>query len=329
MGEHIKTGFNSYEFRCYVYYKDYEKYMKYMVNNKIKFYVYTVYAPIDTNFNIGNNNIQPEYTYDGELKIEKRDTYTFNEEIYQQVFNPCNDDKYEELMQFKAENIRGPLGLLFYPSWEVLKKWKYVYKAVRAGNINPGDDLDSIMNEYQKTLTESYDSIDDFLFESFDFDWDFVDESTKKNKKKKITKADIEKAKQEAFNKIIRSQQYMSVSRGMSYSERMELQAQIRNRINDNVSDANDFFSKYPYASFFVCTLVAIGGTAYVAKMAISAIPDIVHMGSDAVNYLDDSISTFFSNNQDILSNQSVAGDHLDLIDLDLDDSYILSDAIT
>lgn len=171
-------------------------------------------------------------------------------------------------------------------------------------------------------------NIDDFLLETFGIEnyFDIVEEATKKKtRRKKITKADIDRAKQEAFKKILQSRQYAQVSRGMSYSERMELQSQIRNRIDDNVSDANDFFDKYPYASFFVCTLLAIGGTAYVAKFTVKQLQEIIHLDGETLEYLTDSIRTFFSSNSDLFSSTAgLAG--LDLMDLDMVDTDDLSD---
>lgn len=150
LGEHIKTGFNKYEFKVYVHREAYDTVRKYICDQEPMFYVYTVNTPVDTNFGIGNNNIQPEYSYDGELSIYHKEEYQLTERLFEEIFEPCDEAKYQELKAFKGENIRGPIGILFYPSDDVVKRWSFVYKRVQQGAIKPGDDLDPVIAEYEQ-----------------------------------------------------------------------------------------------------------------------------------------------------------------------------------
>lgn len=150
LGEHIKTGFNKYEFKVYVHREAYDTVRKYICDQEPMFYVYTVNTPIDTKFSVGNNNIQPEYSYDGELSIYHKEEYQLTERLFEEIFEPCDEAKYQELKAFKGENIRGPIGILFYPSDDVVKRWSFVYKRVQQGAIKPGDDLDPVIAEYEQ-----------------------------------------------------------------------------------------------------------------------------------------------------------------------------------
>ena len=150
IGQHEKTGLNDYEYKLYIYYKDYDAMVDYVKKVKPKFYVYIVEAPIDMNFSIGNVMNAPEYTYDGELNIHRREEHTLTEEIIRNLFEPVNDKQYEDLKFPKGDNIRGPIGVLFYPTKDVIQKWRYVYKKIEAGDIEPGDDLDPVIDEYEK-----------------------------------------------------------------------------------------------------------------------------------------------------------------------------------
>lgn len=154
-GKHINIGFNDYDQELYVWNQEYEKFLRAVIEGKPKFYVYTIEVPINSKFNFGNNNSQPEFAYDGELKIHKKDTYILTEKIYRECFKPVSDEKYEQLMKNGlTDNVRGVLGYIFEPTNEVMGKWKYVTRKVKHGEIQPGDDLDIIMADYEKDMKE-------------------------------------------------------------------------------------------------------------------------------------------------------------------------------
>ena len=86
MGEHVKTGLNKYEFKVYVHRNSYNEIKNTVCAGDPAFYVYTVKSPIDSKFGIGNNNIQPEYSYDGELRIYDRAEYQLTGEVFDEIF---------------------------------------------------------------------------------------------------------------------------------------------------------------------------------------------------------------------------------------------------
>ena len=157
VGEHYRIGFNTYGYKLYIKYDEFDKIKELAMKYQPKFYVYTVKAPIDTKLGAGNNSMQPEYTYDGELKIHKREEFTLTEEIFDDLFEPVTSIKYAEIRKFEGENIRGPLGWIFRPNDETMKEWIYVTKGVQQGLFKPGDDLDKILDDYYASLEESVD----------------------------------------------------------------------------------------------------------------------------------------------------------------------------
>ena len=158
-GNHIKTGFNTYDQEIYVWENEYDLILKLVLEYQPKFYVYTIKVPIDLKLNLGNNNSQPEFTYDGELKIYKKDIYTLNDEVYRKYIIPLDDKEYNKMLNLdNMKNIRGPIGYLFRPTSDIIYEWKYVARRIKAGEIKPGDDLDIIMGEYYKNK-DYYDNI--------------------------------------------------------------------------------------------------------------------------------------------------------------------------
>ena len=128
----------------------YEKEIKKICTGK-KAYVYIIDCPIDTKFNIGNNNAQPEYTYDGELKVKKRIEITLTEKIIDTVINMIPEEEYINANVItKWENIRGPLGWVFYDPKDIVNKWGYVYMKLGLNEIQPGDDLKEVMKHYSE-----------------------------------------------------------------------------------------------------------------------------------------------------------------------------------
>ena len=175
-----------------------------------------------------------------------------------------------------------------------------------------------------------YNEFDDFLFESIDLYayFDITMESNKKTKhnkkRKKLTKADIAKAKQLAFQQIIQSVQYRNTVRNMNAYQRKEVQLQIQNRIDDNIRESQNFFDEYPYVTLFGCAAIAIAGTAWLATYAVGKVVDL---GSFVANseIVQDSLNHFFSTNSDIFPDRAIdAG--LDMVDLDLADAIDITD---
>lgn len=175
-----------------------------------------------------------------------------------------------------------------------------------------------------------YDEFDDFLFESLDFDtyFDIVVESSKKlkrnKKRKKLTKADIAKAKQLAYQQILQSAQYRNAIRNMNTYQRREVQLQIQNRIDDNIRESKSFFDEYPYVTLFGCAAIAIAGTAWLATYTVGKIVDL---GSFVANseIVQDSLNHFFSANSDIFPDGAI-DTGLDMVDLDLVDAIDVTD---
>jgi hypothetical protein len=111
-GIHKSTGFNSYDFELFMVDENYDFICSKCVGAKA--YVYTVDCPIDMNFGIGNNNAQPEYTYDGELEISHRNEVVITRKVIDDLIDRVSLDEYHERSnQFGKENIRGLLGLVF------------------------------------------------------------------------------------------------------------------------------------------------------------------------------------------------------------------------
>ena len=146
-GMHVSIGFNKYDFKVFAVEEDIPFIVEKMTG--VKAYVYTLDCPIDTNFGFGNNNAQPEYSYDGELKPKKRKEITLTKNLLLDFIEPVSLEEYETRTKNAFEkNIRGPLGLIFYPGWDVIKRWKYVYCRLGTGEINPGDDLSEVMKNF-------------------------------------------------------------------------------------------------------------------------------------------------------------------------------------
>ena len=149
MGYHERVRFNEYKTHLFMNGK-YEKEIKDICIDK-KFYVYIIDCPIDLKFNVGNNNVQPEYTYDGELKIKKRIEFTITEEVIDETINMLPEDEYHNSRAIhKCKNIRGPLGLIFYNLNDIVDKWSYVYMKLDLKEIKLGDDLEEIMKNYNE-----------------------------------------------------------------------------------------------------------------------------------------------------------------------------------
>jgi len=146
-GMHTSTGFNKYDFNMFMVEDNYDFICDKCIG--LKAYVYTVDCPIDLNFSIGNNNSQPEYTYDGELNITKRTEVTITKKILDTLFDKVSLEEYNRRTEEAfSKNIRGPLGLLFYPGLEPVHRWKYIYRKLNLNEIKPGDDLDAAMAKY-------------------------------------------------------------------------------------------------------------------------------------------------------------------------------------
>ena len=148
-GYHERTGFNKYKFHLFMNGKDEEEMKRLCIGKKA--YVYTVDCPINTRFNVGNNNAQPEYTYDGELEIKKRDEFTLTEEVIDKNVSMLSDEEYKNFnASSNWRNIRGPLGYIFYDLDSIIDKWGYVYMKLGLKEIKPGDDLEEIMKHYSE-----------------------------------------------------------------------------------------------------------------------------------------------------------------------------------
>lgn len=146
-GMHVSVGFNKYDFKVFAVEEDIPFIVEKMTG--VKAYVYTLDCPIDTNFGFGNNNGQPEYSYDGELKPKKRKEIILTKKLLLDFIEPVSLEEYQTRTKNAFEkNIRGPLGLIFYPGWDVIKRWKYVYCRIGTGEINPGDDLSEVMKNF-------------------------------------------------------------------------------------------------------------------------------------------------------------------------------------
>ena len=148
-GNHKSIGFNKHKFIPYLLYNEVDR-VKDLCRGK-KTYVYTINCPINTKFGIGNNNMQPEYTYDGELKIKKTTTITITDEVIDQVFDYVDMKEYDERAKWiNHQNIRGPIGLIFYPNEELMSKWAYSCLKIETGESNYGDDPDEMMKDYSE-----------------------------------------------------------------------------------------------------------------------------------------------------------------------------------
>lgn len=170
---------------------------------------------------------------------------------------------------------------------------------------------------FNSSIQDSFNDLD-YMIEDYLFDIAFESNLKKKtHKKKKVTKSDIEKAKKQAYQQIIQSNQFRIATKGMSYRQREELQIQIRNRVSDNIDEA-DIFDKYPYASRGACVLIAIAGTAYLASFTSDHISKLIN--SDVFNnqYIDYAIDSFFKSAQDAgIINTSINIPSIDPINLD------------
>ena len=137
------------DLKMFIHYKDYEDVCRYINKDKPHGYVYTVKVPLDSKLSVGNLNSIKEFTYDGELSIDKRDRFTITEELFKEYVSVCDDDMYNNRESY-YKNIRGLLGYIFYPKDKVFKKMNYIYDQKESGNIKPGDDLDEFTKDYDK-----------------------------------------------------------------------------------------------------------------------------------------------------------------------------------
>lgn len=301
-----RIGFDDYTTKIGVRLNDLEKFIKYIKNNNTKCYVYTVEINNMSKLGLGNTDCQPEYTYDEEIKPSKTDVIKVTETTIKGIVFGLDDANYYDWLHNRP-NMRGILSIL-YNNKKAMKEYGHVWDEVKKGNLKPGEDLD------------------DIIFESFELD-DYLDialESSNKTKKKrkKITPADIAKAKHEAYLKILQSAQYRAAVTRMSASQRQEVQYQIRNRINDNVEDSRDFLEKNPYLTATALVVVALVGGTYLAYNLGGAAIDFA---IDGAEFIQKSVEAFFDNNIDLFSDGASAA--ATMVDLDILDAVDLTDA--
>lgn len=326
-----RLGFDDYNTKIGIKINELEKFLKYIKCNNVKCYVYTVEINNISKLGLGNTDCQPEYTYDEEIKPTTIDTVKITETTIKENVFGLDDEHYYDWLHNRP-NMRGILAVL-YNNKKAMREYGHVWNEVKNGKLKPGNDLDPVIKSYynrNEAVSMNCDEFDDFLFESLDFDtyFDIVVESSnklKRNKKrKKLTKADIAKAKQLAYQQILQSVQYRNAVRNMNTYQRREVQLQIQNRIDDNIRESKSFFDEYPYVTLFGCAAIAIAGTAWLATYTVGKIVDL---GSFVANseIVQDSLNHFFSANSDIFPDGAI-DTGLDMVDLDLVDAIDVTD---
>ena len=315
-----RLGFDEYNMKIGVKLLEYEKFLKIIKSKKIKFYVYTAKVSINniSKLGLGNTYTQPEYTYDEEIKPSHTDIFVLTESLLNQCVRGIDDDNYYDWIKNRP-NMRGIMKFLYKDN--SLKRYGYVWDKVHSGELKPGDNLDPIINKWY-VENEQWESIDiDYMAEDYIFDITY-EASQKNSKKKKVTKSDIEKAKKQAYQQIIQSTQFRNATRGMNHRQKEELQIQIRNRVSDNIDEA-DIFDKYPYASRGACVLIAIAGTAFLAAFTADQIAKLIDSEIFNNQYVDFAVNEFFKSAQDAgIINSNVDLPAIDPINLDNSINY-------
>lgn len=172
IGQHVKVGFNKYQYKIFVRKEDFDIY-KQKLNGKTA-YVYTAELPI-YKIGIGNNSFQPEYTYNGRVTPSKTEPLKITTQLMAQYCTLISDEQYSKYKEDSSEltkPIRGFLNPLFNNNNGAIERWKHIYRKIHAGKAKPGDDLDTLLSDFPKeellSLTEvGLDTVNESVWNAF------------------------------------------------------------------------------------------------------------------------------------------------------------------
>lgn len=172
IGQHVKVGFNKYQYKIFVRKEDFDIY-KQKLNGKTA-YVYTAELPI-YKIGIGNNSFQPEYTYNGSVTPSKTEPLKITTQLMAQYCTLISDEQYSKYKEDSSEltkPIRGFLNPLFNNNNGSIERWKHIYRKIHAGKAKPGDDLDTLLSDFPKeellSLTEvGLDTVNESVWNAF------------------------------------------------------------------------------------------------------------------------------------------------------------------